>query len=212
VRVFNGYKLHHYPVYKRKAEQMLQCELPPGKWSIIRPAQVWGNGDKTLTPRIVKFLRHAPCIIHFGKWRGTNRWPLAHVDNVATATLLAATAPEAAGKAINILDNETTSIDAFYRIIADLYLPRKTFQSITLPFWLGYVYGVIVSAISNLLNLDHPFSDPSLYALYSVSHNLDFGNQRMRQMFLNHGKTIKTLEEGVAALKWEKIVDEGECI
>ncbi len=190
-----------YPVYKLRAEQMLQRALPPEKWSIIRPAQVWGQGDKTLTPRIVNFLRHAPCIIHFGKWRGTNRWPLAHVSTVATATLLAATAPEAAGRAINIVDNEHTTIEQFYRILADVYLPGKTFRSITLPFWCGYVYGTIISAISNLLNLDHPFTDPSLYALYSVSHNLDFGNQRMQELFRAYNKPITTRNEAVATLR-----------
>ncbi len=189
-----------YPVYKLRAEQMLQRELPPEKWSIIRPAQVWGQGDKTLAPRIVNFLRHAPCIIHFGKWRGTNRWPLAHVSNVATATLLAATAPQAGGKAINIVDNEHTTIEAFYRILANVYLPDKTFRSITLPFWCGYVYGAIISTISNLLNLDHPFTDPSLYALYSVSHNLDFGNQRMQELFHAYNKPITICDVGVATL------------
>jgi len=175
--------------------------LPPDKWSIIRPAQVWGVGDKTLTPRIVNFLRHAPCIVHFGKWRGANRWPLAHVRNVATAALLAATAPEAAGQAINIVDNEHTSIESFYRLLASVYLPDKTFRSITIPFWCGVVYGAIISALSNLFNLDHPLADPSLYALYSISHNLDFGNQRMQALFQTYGNPIITRDEGVAELR-----------
>lgn len=175
--------------------------MPPDKWSIIRPAQVWGVGDKTLTPRIVNFLRHAPCIVHFGKWRGANRWPLAHVRNVATAALLAATAPEAAGQAINIVDNEHTSIESFYRLLASVYLPDKTFRSITIPFWCGVVYGAIISALSNLFNLDHPLADPSLYALYSISHNLDFGNQRMQALFQTYGNPIITRDEGVAELR-----------
>ena len=59
-----------YPEFKIAAEAFIRAELLPGRFSIIRPASVWGAGDRTLTSRIVSFLRTSPWIVHFGNWRG----------------------------------------------------------------------------------------------------------------------------------------------
>jgi nucleoside-diphosphate-sugar epimerase len=190
-----------YPVFKIAAEEWIRKNLHPERSAIIRPAAVWGVGDPTLTPRIVGFLRRSPWIIHFGKWRGRNRWPLAHVRNVATALFLAATSPEATGQAINVLDSETTSIDEFYRIIAAIFLPEKKLCSVTLPLWAGKVFGTLVSGISNLLNLNRPFADPSLYALYSVSSNLDFSNRKFQRLLAQAGRHIITRDEGIHEIR-----------
>lgn len=192
-----------YPEFKILAEEVIRKELPSDRFSIIRPAQVWGVGDTTLTARIVDFLRGSPWIVHFGKWCGKNRWPLAHVRNVAMATYLAATRPEAAGQAINVVDTEHTSMDEFYRILARVYLPHKAFKTLTLPFWVGYIIGAFVSAISNVLNLDRPFTDPSLYALYSVSRNLNFSNQKLQDLFEQAGRQMFTKQNGINELLLE---------
>ena len=190
-----------YPIFKIEAEQSLRSALPPERYAIIRPAQVWGAGDRTLTPRIVDFLKTSPWIVHFGKWKGRNRWPLAHVYNVALATFLAATDPAAGGQAINVVDNEHTTIDEFYRMLAAVYLPDKHLRTIVLPFWTGQFIGGFISAVSNLLNLDRPFADPSLYALYSVSRNLDFGNRRMNDLFARANRRPETRAVGLGNLK-----------
>jgi nucleoside-diphosphate-sugar epimerase len=195
------YPANSYPKYKLLSEQHIRETLPQARYCLIRPAQVWGVGDTTLTPRIVEFLKLSPVIIHFGRWQGRNRWPLAHVDNVAMATFLGAIRPEAAGLAINVVDNEITTMEEFYRLLAALTLPHKRFRSITLPFALGQAFGLTVSAISNLLNLNRPFTDPSHYALYAVSRNLDFGNARMRELFRLAGKSLRTRAEGLAELR-----------
>jgi len=186
-----------YPEFKIAAEAFIRAELPSDRFSIVRPAQGWGVGDRTLTPRSVDFLRRSPWIVHFGKWRGQNRWPLAHVQNVALTIFLAATAQDAVGQAVNVVDDERTTMDEFYRILARVYLPRKTFKTITLPFWLGQCVGRIVSRVSNLLNLDRPFADPSFYALYAVSHNLDFSNNRMKALVAKAGYSLVTRESGI---------------
>ena len=186
-----------YPKFKIAAEKWIRSELPPERYAIVRPAAVWGVGDPTLTPRIVAFLRRSPWIVHFGKWRGRNRWPLAHVRNVAAALFLAAAAPGAGGLAINVLDSERTTIDEFYRLLAGVFLPSKEFRTVTLPLWLSVPFAGAVSALSNLLNLEHPFADPSLYALRSVSSDLDFSNHRFAQLLSEAGRCMVTREEGV---------------
>ena len=171
-----------YPRFKILAEKWIRSNLPAEQYAIIRPAAVWGEGDPTLLPRFRAFLASSPVIIHFGKWRGQNRWPLANVQKVAAANCLAATRPEAAGRAIHVLDAERTSIEGFYRQVAARYFPERHFRSVTLPYACGAALGCVISGISNLLNLRHPFADPSLYALRSVSHNLDFSDARLRAL------------------------------
>lgn len=190
-----------YPEYKIKAEDLLRRELPPERFSIVRPAAVWGPGDRTFAPRILGFLKMSPWIIHFGRWRGANRWPLAHVRNVAASLFLAATLPGAAGRAIKVIDDEITSADEFFRILAEIYLPGRKLKSITLPFLAGKILGSGVTAISNFLNLKHPFMDPSLYALYSANCNLDFDNTRLKALFRSAGQRLVTREEGIRELR-----------
>lgn len=192
-----------YPAFKIAAEQFIRARLAPARFALVRPAQVWGVGDNTLTPRIVDFLRGSPWIVHFGPWRGRNRWPLAHVRNVAQALVAAATLPDAAGRAINVADDEHTSVDAFYRILAGIYLPGRRFRTVTLPFWVGAVPGAAISALSNLLNLPRPFADPSYYALHAVSRNLDFSNAALKRLLAQLGAPLVTRAEGVRELQGE---------
>lgn len=190
-----------YPRYKILAEAWLRQNVPAGCWSIVRPAAVWGPDDPTLTPRILRFLRGSPLIVHFGPWGGGNRWPLAHVDNVAQAIFLAATLPEAAGQAVNVLDAEHTTVDEFYRLLAAACLPGRAWRTWRLPFWIGLMISAPVSAISWLLNLSRPFADPSLYALYSISRNLDFSNDRWRQWMARAGRRPVSREDGLRQLR-----------
>jgi nucleoside-diphosphate-sugar epimerase len=192
---------NHYPEFKIASERLIRAELPPERFAILRPAQVWGVGDPTLTARIVGVMRRSPWIVHFGRWRGRNRWPLAHVRNAALTAFLAATLPEAGGLAVNVVDDERTTLDEFYRILARVYFPRRTFGSVTLPFLLGQVLGAAVSGVSNLLNLERPFADPSFYALYVISHDLDFGNRRLQDLAASAGRALVTRAAGIRELE-----------
>ena len=192
---------HPYPRYKFAAERFIRKQLPPERYAIVRPAAVWGVGDSTLTPRIVSHLRRWPWIVHFGRWRGCNRWPLAYVRNVTAALFLAATSPDAAGQTFNVLDSERTTIDAFCRMIASVYFPDRTYRSITLPLWLGLVMGGFISGISNALRLEKPFTDPTAYAARSVAANLDFDNGRFVDLMKRNGMRLVTREEGMEELQ-----------
>ena len=190
-----------YPRYKILAEQWIRERLDPRQWCIVRPAAVWGPNDPTITRRVISFLRKSPFIVHFGHWRGQNRWPLAHVRNVAAALVLGAELESTSGLAINVLDSERTTADEFYRIIAACFLPGKRFRTITLPFRLARPFAAAVSAVSTLLDLAHPICDPSLYALYSVSRNLDFSNARWLELMAAAGRRPVTRAEGIDELR-----------
>ncbi len=187
-----------YPAFKIEAENWMRAHMPPERWSIVRPAAVWGPDDPTLTRRVVSFLRWSPWIVHFGPWRGRNRWPLAHVRNVAQAIVLAASLDEARGQAVNVLDSERTTIDEFYQMVAGAFLPGRTYRTLRLPFWTGRIAGAAVTAVSNLLNTAHPVADPTLYALYSVSRDLDFSNERWLSWMRRAGRAPVAKDEGLA--------------
>ena len=78
-----------YPKYKILAEKWMATNLPKDRYSIVRPAAVWGEDDPSMTKRVRDFLAWSPYIVHFGKWKGRNRWPKVHVDTVAKANYLA---------------------------------------------------------------------------------------------------------------------------
>lgn len=173
-----------YPRYKIMSEEFLQKELPPERFSCVRPCVVYGNGDTTITPRAVAFLKRSPFVVHFGKWHGQNRWPLAHVENVCRALHAAMVLPEAGGKGVTVLDSPNTSLSAYYRKLAARYLPEKKIREITLPRSLI----VLPAWISSTFSGDKVLFDPTLYALDTITSNLDFSNSRMLEWFKAIGK------------------------
>ena len=168
-----------YPRYKIKSENWLREN--PYNYVIIRPAAVYGEGDKTLENRVVEFLATSPFIVHFGKWRGQNRWPLANVKNVAEIIVAVSMTDEFDKQAITIIDPEKTTIDEYYRSIAKKYFPNRKFRNLYLPFWFGKMLGLVSTTLSNLLKLKSPLFDPTFYAVHHVSSNLDFSSGKMER-------------------------------
>ena len=165
-----------YPRYKIKSELWLKANLPPERFACIRPAAIWGPGDETLERRVADFLRSSPFIVHFGKWLGRNRWPLADVRRVAEAAWLAATTNRWDGDGVTVIDARRVTADEFYRETAARLFPNRRFRTICLPMWLGVLVGRLSSGLANLLGRTHVLFDPSYYALCTVSSNLDFAD------------------------------------
>ena len=163
-----------YPRYKIMAELWLKGNLPPERFACIRPAAVWGPGDETLERRVADFLRSSPFIVHFGKWRGRNRWPLADVRRVAEAAYLAATTNRWDGDGVTVIDSRRITAEEFYRETAARLFPGRRFRTLCLPMWLGVCIGRLSSFIAAVLRQSHVPFDPSYYALKTVSSNLDF--------------------------------------
>jgi nucleoside-diphosphate-sugar epimerase len=167
--------LHNpYPRYKIKSELWLKANLPPERFACVRPAAVWGPGDETLERRVADFLRASPFIVHFGKWRGRNRWPLADVRRVAEAAYLAATTSRWDGDGMTVIDSRKVTAEEFYRETAARLFPGRRYRTVCLPMWLGVCIGRLSSFIASVMRRTHVPFDPSYYALKTVSSNLDF--------------------------------------
>ena len=184
------YPKNPYPKYKIISENWLRknCPVP---YVFIRPAAVWGEGDKTLENRVVEFLRTSSFIVHFGKWKGQNRWPLANVKNVAKTIVAVSETSEYDNQAITIIDSKKTTIEEYYRSIAKKYFPDKKFKTVTLPFWIGKLIGLISTVLSNLLNKRQPIFDPTFYAVHHVSSNLDFSSMKMEKILRQYENKIR---------------------
>ena len=183
------YPQNPYPKYKIMSENWLRENCR--RYVIIRPAAVFGEGDKTLEKRVVDFLKTSPYIVHFGKWKGKNRWPLANVKNVANTIVAVSEFDDFNNQAITIIDSKKTTIDEYYREIAARYFPGKKFKNLYLPLWVGKVLGIISTTLSNLFNLRQPLFDPTFYAVHHVSSNLDFSSAKMEKaLSLLENKTL----------------------
>ena len=166
-----------YPKYKIKSEEWLKANLPPERFACVRPCVVFGNGDTTITPRAIAFLKSSPFVVHFGKWRGRNRWPLAHVENVCKTLYAAMLLPGAGGSGVTVLDSKYTTLSQYYRELAAEHLPGKVIRELTFPRWT-----ILPAAwLSSTISRHHALFDPTLYALDTITHNLDFSNARMLQ-------------------------------
>lgn len=172
--------INPYPKYKIESEKWLRKNS--NNYVIIRPAAVWGEGDKTLEPRAVEFLRTSPYIVHFGKWKGKNRWPLADVKSLAQVVYKVCKTDEYNLQAINIIDEKVTTMDEYYRQLVAKYFPDRKFYTVTLPMWVGYSVGWVSTTLSNMMGMTCPLFDPSLYAAHHISSNLDFSGAKMKRI------------------------------
>ena len=86
---------------------------------------------------------------------------------------------EAGGKGVTVLDSRRTTLSEYYRELAAEFLPGRRLRECCVPM------AVIrpVAALSTFLSRTRPLFDPTLYALDTVAHNLDFSNRRMRDWF-----------------------------
>lgn len=172
-----------YPKYKILSEKWLAANLPPARFASVRPCVIYGRGDTSITPRTVAYLKNSPFAFHFGRWKGRNRWPLAHIENVCRTLHAAMLLPEAGGKGVTVLDSRRVTVSDYYRELAAELLPEKRLKEIALPMALIRPF----AAISSLLSVREPLFDPTLYALDTIAHNLDFSNRRMLEWFAQMG-------------------------
>ncbi len=172
---FDEKATHPYPKYKILSEKWLAEHLPPERFSCVRPCVVYGRGDTSITPRTVAYLKSSPFAFHFGRWKGMNRWPLAHVENVCRALHAAMVLPEAGGKGVTVLDSRRVTVGDYYRELAAEFLPGRRLKEFALPM------AAIrpIAALSTLLSRQKPLFDPTLYALDTIAHNLDCSNRRL---------------------------------
>ncbi|MBI5725728.1 MAG: NAD(P)-dependent oxidoreductase [Planctomycetes bacterium] len=202
-----------YQKYKILAERAVVRHLEGRQRVILRPGVVWGAGDRMILPRMVRFLNQRGLVVHFGRWRGRNRWPAANVRNVARAAYLSAVMEQAAGQVINVVDPVRVTMDEYWRrIVGAVAGAPSSDRSICLPYAAGWLYAQASSLVGKICGLDYAPADPSVYALHMISRDLDFSSRKLQELFESAGEKFVTVEEGLAELtrQWNSGSDGGK--
>lgn len=113
-----------YGKSKLEAERLVrkQCEAASISWVILRPPLVYGPGVKANFERLVDWIRRG-VPLPFGSIE--NRRSLVDVQNLADATLLAATHPDAPGKAFMVADVTLSTPDLARKIGTAVKRPAR---------------------------------------------------------------------------------------
>jgi len=118
---------------------------------ILRPGQIFGPGAETVSP--------AGAIGMAGRWivvgNGGHHLPLVYVDDVVDGLVAAATAPEAVGQVIQLVDPAPVTQREFVEIARR---GRPSLQATYVPRWFMMGAARAVEILGSLLKRDMPLS------------------------------------------------------
>ncbi len=141
---------------------------------IVRPGIIWGPGDTTFLPRLLRLARYGVvCTIG----RGDNRMCLSYIANIVGALLLAAEKREAVGQVYNITDDECITSGQYIAGLAKATGHRP--PSFSLPYPLLYAVSCGCEIAAKLFRLSGaPLI--SRFGLYLLSSGGTYSMQKAR--------------------------------
>ncbi|MFZ5797563.1 MAG: NAD-dependent epimerase/dehydratase family protein [Desulfobulbus sp.] len=162
-----------YQRTKLEAEQWLngfaaERNLP---YTIIRPAAIYGPGDR----RLLKLFRMAlkPVFILLGQ--GKCMYHLVHVDDLTNTFIIAATHPRALGETFISGADEPIGIADIARIVAEHF--GRTIRVIRLPIGPFFLLADICETVCKPLKIEPPIYRRRV-AFYSKDRHFDVGKMR----------------------------------
>ena len=165
--------------------------------AVIRPAWIYGPGDRHFLPEIVEAMR-AHQMMFIGSSRNTI--PMCYIDNLVDAILLALTCPEAVGQAYIVCDGAVMSWRELTDLLADQLGLSKVRWTVPLP-----VAQVLAFGAETLAKLEKSTKRPALtrYWLAFGSRDLHYSNSKICRE-LSFSPQIMP-EEGLArSIEWLK--------
>jgi nucleoside-diphosphate-sugar epimerase len=162
-----------YQRTKLMAEEWLndfaaRAKLP---YTIIRPAAIYGPGDK----RLLKLFKMAlqPVFVLLG--RGKCMYHLVHVDDLTNVIIIAATHPEAQGGAFIAGSPEPIAVADIAKIVAEYC--NKNFRLIRLPIGPFFLAADLCEFICRPLKIEPPLYRRRV-AFYSKDRHFDVSKMR----------------------------------
>ena len=165
--------------------------------AILRPGTIYGPRGKLFFPRIGYSLKDKVFLI-IG--RGDHLLPLAYVENVVDAILLAGTQNEAVGQIYNIVDDDKIT----QREYLNELIQRTGLKALTLHVPLGLMYftASLVEAQAALAKAKSS-RNSSRYRLVCATKDLRYDTSRAKNKL--QWKPTVSLEEGLKrAFEWYK--------
>jgi len=162
-----------YQRTKLEAEHWLNEFAPENNlpYTIIRPAAIYGPGDR----RLVKLFKMAlnPYFLLLGK--GKCMYHLVHVDDLTNTFIIAATHPDALGETFISGGDEPIAIADIGKIVAEHF--GKTFKILRLPIGPFFLAGDICEAICKPFKIEPPIYRRRV-AFYSKDRHFDVSKMR----------------------------------
>lgn len=121
-----------YHQSKRQAEDIVRTY--PGKWLILRPSNVYGPGDETVST-LLKMIRTLPAVpmVSFGDQAFQPLWYADFGEVIARAF----ERPELAGSTLEVAGIETTNTDELLRELTEI--TGRQVPRMTVPVWITEV-------------------------------------------------------------------------
>lgn len=182
-----------YSATKAEAERVALAANDPGRLEVtsLRPAVVWGRGDTTILPVLVRLARGPLGVPMCGD--GRNIEATTHIENLVDAVLAALTAPAAPGRTYLINDGFTiTWRELIERMLAAAGV-RARFVRVPRGLAVGAAW--TIDRAAGLLGLPVPLA---LFGVRSAMTSRSFDNTRARTE-LGYVPRIG-LEDGLADL------------
>lgn len=183
-------RLSFYIRTKIMAEDLVNKAFEEGlNTVIIRPRGLFGIGDTSIIPRLIKANRTIGIPLFNG---GKNVVDITCVENVALALRLAIESDADCGHTYNITNDEPTEFKAILESLFEKIGEESHYRKLPL----GLVY-FIASLLEGIYKLFHIYKEPSLtrYTVLTLGYSQTLDIESAKKD-LNY-KPIMTLEEGI---------------
>lgn len=162
-----------YQRTKLQAEEWLNdfAAKNPISYTIIRPAAIYGPGDR----RLVKLFKMALKSYFPLLGKGNCMYHLVHVDDLTNSFIIAATHPDAQGETIISGAEEPIAIADIARIVADHF--GKTIKVVRLPIGPFFLIADICEFLCKPLKIEPPIYRRRV-AFYSKDRNFDISKMK----------------------------------
>jgi nucleoside-diphosphate-sugar epimerase len=176
-----GYGLYRWAYYSKskiEAERIAWDYHTAGRieLSVIRPAWIYGQRDRTTIARLVQMVRTGRAKI-LGD--GTNRLNVVYAGNVAEGCIAAGTMNEAVGEAFNCSNDGEITQQQYFDLIADtLGVPRISRR---VPYRIAYKAGFVLECLGHALGWKKP---PFItrYAVWLMGRRSYFSAEKARRI------------------------------
>lgn len=196
-----GSRPGHWNYYRRskiEAEQIVWRHQQDGALtvSVLRPAMMYGPGDRGLLARVIALLRQRRAMF-VGDPKVT--LPLVHARDAARAAILAATSESATGGAFNVVSEEKVSQEEFLNTIAALVGAATVHRRV--PYRVAYAAGFAAELWGHLIRTDQA-PPVTRYRVFLIGHQRYYATDKIRAA-LGWRPTVK-FEDGIReAVRWQ---------
>ena len=183
-------KLSFYIRTKIMAEQRINEAAANGlKAVIIRPRGLFGIGDTSIIPRLIKANRTIGIPLLNG---GKNVVDITCVENVALALRLAMESENSTGKTYNITNGEPTEFKTILELLFHQIGEEPRYKKLPVGLWY-----CVASVLEGLYKLFHIYKEPSLtrYTVLTLGYSQTLNIEGAKKDFGYEPKM--TLEEGI---------------